>query len=163
MKKFVIEFKWATIYSAVLIAWNMMEKALGFHDTRIAWHIAFASGFGVPAIVVYVLAIRDKKNNYYHGNVNWSQAFLSGMIVAGFSAVISPLVQYVTYVQLSPEYFRHMTDYFVGHKKMPADKAAAYFSLNSYILQGVSNGMSLGVIISAIVALFVRTKTDNQK
>jgi hypothetical protein len=159
MKKFSIEFKWGIIYTAVYLLWMVLEKAIGLHDSHIEKEIQYTNFFILLLIPVFILALRDKKTNYYHGNLNWTQAFLSGVIVAVIAAILSPLAQYIVFNFISPDFFKNITEYYISRKQITPEKAAAYFSLKSYIIQNTSFGISISVIISAIVALFVKSKT----
>jgi len=158
MKKFTIEFNWAIIYTLASLLWTVLEKALGFHSGHIGSQMIFSWAFGLVAIPVYILALNDKKKNFYHGKANWTQLFLSGVIISVFVAMMSPLAQYISLNLISPEFIQNNINHYVGLKKMSAEKAAMFFSFRSLILQGISNGISVGVIISAIVALFIKTE-----
>jgi hypothetical protein len=48
--------------------------------------------------------------------------------------------------------------YFVNVKKMTPDKAQMYIGYRSLVIQGVSSLISVGVIISALVALLLKTE-----
>jgi hypothetical protein len=50
-------------------------------------------------------------------------------------------------------------NYAVENKLMTRETAELYFSLKSYIIQSSIGGLSMGVVTSAIVALFVKTKS----
>ena len=158
MEKFKIELKWGVYFTIAALAWAYLEKSLGWHDVLIAKHAIYTNLFGLVAIIIYVLAIREKKADYYNGYMTWSQGFISGCLVSVFVAALSPLAQYLTYEYISPDYFKNVISYSVEKNVMKQEGAEAYFSLNSYIIQGVFGALALGVVTSGIVALFLRSK-----
>jgi len=50
-----------------------------------------------------VLALRDKKLNFYNGQMSWTQGFISGVIVSVVVAILAPLAQYVTHEFITPK------------------------------------------------------------
>lgn len=159
MKKFTIEFTWAVIYTLASLLWTVLEEAMGFHDEYVGGQMTFVWLFGLVAIPVYFFAIRDKRNNFYNRKANWTQLFLSGAIISVFVALMSPLTQYISLNLISPDFIRNSINYFVSSGKMKAEKAELFFSFRSLVLQAVSNGISIGVIISALAALFLKTES----
>jgi hypothetical protein len=157
MKKFTIEFTWAVIFTLASMLWTVLEKSLGFHDEKIGSQVIFVWLFGIPAFIVYFFAIKDKRNNFYNGKANWQQLFLSGVVMSVFVALMSPLAQYISTTVISPDWIKNSIKHYVEVKKMPAENAKMLFSRNGLILQAISNGISVGVIISAVVALFLKT------
>jgi len=156
MKKFTIEFTWAVIYTLASLLWTALEKWLGFHDEKIGSQMIFVWWFGVPALAVYYFAIRDKRDNFYKGAASWQQLFLSGVILSVFAALMSPLAQYISTTVISPDWIKNSINHYVEVKKMPEENAKMLFSRNGLMLQAISNGISIGVILSAIVALLLK-------
>lgn len=157
MKKFTIEFTWAVIFTLASLLWTVLEKSLGFHDARIGSQMIFSWLFGIPAIAVYFFALKDKRNNYYNRVASWRQLFLSGVIMSVFVALISPLAQYISNHVVSPDYIKNAIRYFVDVRKMSVENAQVFFSFRSLVLQSISNGISIGVLLSAILALVLKT------
>tara|TARA_B100000378_G_C18043838_1_gene411395 strand:+ start:425 stop:904 length:480 start_codon:yes stop_codon:yes gene_type:complete len=158
MKKFAIEIKWGIIFTIVALLWMFLEKQLGWHDELIAKQAIYTNFFGIIAIIVYVLAIRDKKKNFYQGDMTWTQGFISGMVVSIVVAILSPLAQYISLEVISPEYFPNVIDYAVENGKMTRENAEAYFNLKSYIIQSFFFSLVVGIVTSAIIALFLRSR-----
>lgn len=158
MSKFSIEIKWSVVFTAASIAWAILEKSTGFHGSRIGIQPAFTFLFGIFALLVFILALREKKREYYHSRITWTQTFLSGVYLAFFCAAFSPFAQYITYTYISPGFFDTMINYMVANGERTREKAAAVFNLESYIVQSVSFTLSMGILTSAIIALFLRTK-----
>jgi len=161
MKNFQIEFRWALIFSLALLVWMYFEKAIGLHDAHIGQHAIYTNLFAIIAIIIYVLALKDKKRSFFNGDMNWKQGFISGMVLSVLIAIISPLVQYIISTYISPEYFNNVIDYVVENGKMTLENAQGYFNLKSYMLQSAFGALAMGLVTSAVVAFFVKSKTPS--
>ncbi|TRO63947.1 DUF4199 domain-containing protein [Christiangramia sabulilitoris] len=158
MKKFAIEIKWGIIFSLISLAWVFLEKILGWHDENIAQHAIYTNLFAIVAIVIYVLALLDKRKNFYNGHMTWSQGFISGIVISIVVAILSPVAMYITHNFITPDYFTNVIDYSVESGVMKREDAEEYFNLTSYIIQSFFFALVVGVVTSAVVAFFVRTK-----
>ena len=161
MRNFAIEIKWAIIFTILYIVWMLGEKAVGLHDVYINKPF-YSYRFAIPAIVVYVLALSEKKKKYFKGSMSWQQGFLSGIFVSLFIAVMSPISQFITYNIISPDFFANMIQYQIGRNTMTEAVANANFNLSSSMKRAVSDAMSMGILASAIVAFFIKTKNPVQ-
>ncbi|MGD1894489.1 MAG: DUF4199 domain-containing protein [Cyclobacteriaceae bacterium] len=160
MNKIRIEIKWALIFVAVFLLWMFLEKLLGLHSTHIDKHMYLTNLYAIPAIIIYVLAIKDKKKKYYHGQMTFRQGFIAGLIITVIVTLFSPLTQWITSTIITPEYFSNVIAYSVetGYYKS-LEEAEAYFNLNNYMVQSTIGAFVMGVVTSAIVAFFVRKKS----
>ncbi|MGB5509394.1 DUF4199 domain-containing protein [Robiginitalea sp.] len=161
MEKIKIELKWALIFIGMSLLWMVLEKMLGLHSTHIDKHMYLTNLYAIPAILVYVLALKDKKKNYYNGDMSYKQGFISGLIITIIVTVFAPLTQWIISTVITPEYFPNVIAHSVEtgyHNSL--EEAEAYFNLKSYILQATVGTFIMGVITSAIVGLFVRTKSN---
>jgi len=161
MKNFQIEFRWALIFSIAQLFWTYLEKAVGLHDEHIGQHAIYTNLFAIIAIILYVLALRNKKNDFFKGSMNWKQGFVSGMILSVFIAIMSPLVQYIISTYITPDYFQNVIDFAVENGKMTIENAQGYFNLKSYMLQSAFGALAMGLVTSAVVAFFVKSKTQS--
>lgn len=158
MKKFAIEIKWGIIFTFISLLWIYMEKALGWHDELIAKQAIYTNFFALVAIAIYILALLDKRKNFYHGKITWTQGFISGVVLSVVVAILSPLAQYISMEYISPDYFANMISYTVETERMTQQAAESYFNLKSYMLQSFFFAMAVGTVTSALVALIVRRK-----
>ena len=158
MKKYTIEIKWGAIFSIAMILWMILEKSVGLHDVHIDKHPIYTNLFAIVAIIIYILAIKDKKKNFFNNNMDWKQGFVSGIYVTIVVALFSPLVQYIISTFITPDFFKNAINYAVEHKKLTQTQAEAYFNLKSYMMQSVFGALSMGVVTAAIVAYFNKTK-----
>jgi uncharacterized membrane protein (GlpM family) len=136
----------------------IIEKSVGLHDQYIAKQAIYTNLFAIIAIAIYIMALLDKKKNYYKNKMDWKQGFICGLVLSFVVAVLSPLVQYVTFTYITPHFFEKITEYAVAHKIQTQAQAETFFSMKSYILQGIFGALSMGVITAAMVAFLVKTK-----
>lgn len=162
MQKFRIEIKWALIFAGVGLVWMLLERLVGLHDKYIAYHAVYTNIVAIPAIAVYVFALLDKRRNYYHGTMTFMQGFTCGLIMTAIITLLSPLTQYITSTFIAPHYFPNVISHSVQEGKLTQQEAEKYFNLNSYIVQGIFGAAIMGVLTSAIVALFTRTRVRTE-
>lgn len=158
MKKITTEIKWALIFVAMTLAWMLFERIAGLHDTQIDKHMIYTNFIAIPAVAVYILALLDKRKRDYNGIMNYKQGFISGLIITAIVTVLSPLTQVITSLLITPDYFRNVIDYSVIQGIKSREEAEKYFSLGSYIVQGLIGAPVMGIITTAFVAVFTRRK-----
>lgn len=154
MKSIKLELKWAVIFIVMMLSWMLMERVLGFHDERIELHPVITNFVAIPAILVYILALRDKRKRHYPNKMTYWNGFKTGLIITAIVTVFSPLMQYITSAVISPDYFENVIAYSTANDLMPEEDARAYFNMESYIVQTVMFTPIMGVFTSALVALF---------
>lgn len=158
MKKITIEIKWAIIFVVMMLLWMVLEKLAGLHDTHIDKHYIFTNFVAVPAIAIYVFALLDKRKNFYNGAMTYKQGFISGLIITVIVTILSPLTQYITSTVITPDYFKNIIEYSVKENKLTREEAEGYFNLSSYMIQTIIFTPLMGIITTAIVAIFTRSK-----
>ena len=158
MKNIRIEIKWAIIFVVAQLLWMLGEKLTGLHSTHIDKHAIYTNFFGIIAIVIYVLALLDKRKNFYNGVMTYQQGFIAGLIITAIITVLTPLVQYVISTVITPEYFPNVIKYTVDSGAMNQEAAEKFFNLQSYMIQATIGAAIMGVITTAIVAIFTRKK-----
>ncbi|NRQ41397.1 DUF4199 domain-containing protein [Rheinheimera sp. YQF-2] len=158
MQKYLTEIRWGVIFTAVMLLWMWAEQLVGLHGRYIAEHATYTNLFAIPAILVYVLALRQKKSGDYNGSMSWKQGMQAGLIITLVVVLLSPGAQWLTHNVITPDYFANVQAYAVAQGMMSAERAAEYFSLNNYMLQSVIGAAIMGVLTSVIVAFFLRSK-----
>lgn len=160
MNRIRIEIKWAVVFLIVSLLWMVLEKLCGLHSTHIDKHQYLTMLFMIPAIWIYVLALKDKKKNYYNGVMNFRQGLLASMIITLIVTIFSPLTQWIISTIITPEYFPNVIEYSLktGYHKTRAE-AEAYFSLENYMIQSTIGAIMMGTVTSLIVAFFVKSKS----
>lgn len=159
MKNIKIEIKWAIIFIIMSLLWMVLEKLCGLHGKYIDYHLYLTNLFAIPAIWVMVLALKDKKKKFYHGNMSYKQGLISGIIISVIIALISPLTQWIISYVITPEYFPNVIKRSVeiGYFKTTAE-AEANFNYQNYAIQSSVFALIMGVVTTAIAMIFIRTK-----
>lgn len=165
MDKFKIEIKWALIFIGAMLLWMVLERAVGLHDEHIDKQQYLTTLFAIPAILIYVLALKDKRKNYYEGEMTYGQGFLSGLVITVIVALFSAPAQWIISTLITPNYFNNVIEYSVETGYYETREAAkANFNLSNYMLQSVIGALIMGVLTSAVVAIFTRRKaTDSNR
>lgn len=141
------------------LLWMVLEKLSGLHGKFIDYHLYLTNLFAIPAIIVMVMALKDKKKNYYGGEMNYKEGLVSGIILSVIIALISPLTQWITSYVISPEYFPNVIKRSVeiGYYKTTVE-AEANFNYPNYATQGAIGALVMGIATTAIAMIFIRTK-----
>ncbi|WP_319480653.1 DUF4199 domain-containing protein [uncultured Draconibacterium sp.] len=158
MKKFAIEIKWTILFAVIQLIWMVGERIAGLHDENIEKHAIVTNFFALVAIAVYVVALLDKRKNDFDGKMTWIQGFISGLIITLGVTILTPLTQYLTVEVITPHYFENMIRYAVENGLQTQEEAEGYFNLRSYMIQSVIFAPLMGLVTSAIVAIFTRKK-----
>lgn len=159
MKDIKIELKWAIIFTITLLLWMVFENKMGWHGEKIEDHAWLTMFFMIPSILIYILEMKDKRKQL-GGYMTWKQGFVSGMIMSFIIAALTPLTQWITSNYICPEYFPNVIAYAVENGQMDLEEAGNFFSMKSYIFQGSIGAIVMGIITSAIVALFVKKSPE---
>ncbi len=154
-----IEVKWAIIFSTVGLLWMVIEKLTGLHSTYIDYHMYLTNLFAIPAILMMVMALKDKKKNFYNGLMSYKQGLISGIIISLIIALLSPLTQWITSFIISPEYFPNVIKRSVeiGYYQT-TEEAEANFNYRNYAIQGAIGALIMGIVTTAIAMIFIRSK-----
>ncbi len=158
LKTFKTEIKWSFIFVLMMLCWMILERISGLHSTHIDKHPIFTNFVAIPAIAIYAFALIDKRNRVYGGLMTYKQGFISGLIITLIVTILSPLTQIITSKIITPEFFQNAINHAVSSGKMEQGAAEKYFNLGSYIIQGLIGAPVMGIITSAIVAIFTRKK-----
>jgi len=162
MKTYSIEIKWALLFTVMSLTWMTLEKLSGLHDKYIEYHPIYTNFIAIPAITIYVLALLDKKKNFYHGSMTYREGFITGILITLIVTALSPVSQIITSTVITPDYFQNAIDYAVKHQKSTQAEAEAFFNLKNYLIQGLIGAPIMGLMTTAIVAFFVKSKSTNQ-
>jgi len=159
MKKITIEIKWALIFALAVLVWMLLEKLFGLHDKHIDLHYYLTNLFAIPAIWIYVLALKDKKRNFYNGQISYKAGVVSGTIMTLIITLLYPILQWIISEVITPDYFTNVINYSLetGYHAT-REEAEAYFNLKSYIVGGLIWALIIGIATTLIVMLFLRSK-----
>ncbi len=157
------EAKWSFYFVSMLLIWMYIEKKCGLHNEYLAYQQYLTLLFIIPAVAVYFLALKDKKTNFYKGTITYKQCFLSGLVITLIITILSPLTQWIISYWITPNYFRNVIAYSVktGYFTTVAE-AEAFFNYTNYATQSTIWAFISGIVTTAIVAIFVRTKQKKE-
>ena len=158
MKKIRIEIKWGILFILSGLIWMILEKSLGWHDLHLEKHANYTLFYAPIAIAIYVLALLDKKRSDYQGKMTYFQGFVSGLLLTLIVVILTPLSQYISHEYISPEYFPNIIKLSVESGQMTQEEAESHFTLMGYIGQSLIFAAFMGLITSAVVAIFTRSK-----
>jgi len=151
-----IEIKWAAIFVGFTLLWLTMEKTLGFHDEKIAQHPIITNIIMIPAILIYLFGLLDKRKNSYDGIMSFKQGFVAGFTISIFVTICIPITQSIISFVISPEYFSNAIAYSVETGEVSQEEAEEFFNLKSYIIQGMLFTPVVGSVTTAILMLFLK-------
>lgn len=159
MKNLKLEFKWAIIFTLMTLAWMVLEKATGLHGKYIDYHLYLTNLYAIPAIIVMVMALKDKKKNFYDGRMTYMQGLISGVIISVIIAILSPGTQWIISYVITPEYFPNVIKRSVeiGYFST-TEEAEAQFNFANYAKQSTIAALVMGVLTTAIAMIFIRSK-----
>ncbi len=158
MKNIQLEFKWAIIFTVMMLLWMVAENQLGFHGDRIALHSIVTNFVAIPAILIFVFALREKRKITYNGKATYIQLLVSGAVLSIIITCLTPMVQYLINVAIAPEYFINMKNYVTSTGAMTKEAAEEYFNPLNYMIEATIGSFGMGIITSAIVAIFLKAK-----
>ncbi|OYQ48634.1 DUF4199 domain-containing protein [Flavobacterium aurantiibacter] len=160
MKNFQIEYKWALILTVLGIVWIALERAVGLHDQHIDQHPIYTNIVVLPSVLVYYLALREKKSSFFKNQMDWKQGFLSGSVMAIFAALMSIPAVFFSLKVVSPDFFANQIKYQIEVHGRTLETASSYFNMNTYLITSAIGSISFGIVVSAIVAYFLKSKTQ---
>ena len=159
MEKFKIEFKWASIFTAINLVWIYIEKYLGLHDEYIDYHSIVGLVMILPLIFVIYMSLKQKKHEYYKGEMTWQKAFASGALLSLLIAGLSPGPIYVMSEFVSPDFFEIILSKGIS-KGIPEEFANQLYNLDAYIKNAIFFYLAFGIMISAVVGLVIKKRSE---
>lgn len=160
MKKYRIEIKWAIIHAVIVLLWTAVERLSGLHDQYLEVQQNIAILLLIPTILVYVLAMLDKRKNVYEGSMSYVQGFLCGLGLTVGILALTPFVQFIASYIISPYYFDNLIAYSVSTGNASQEQAASRFTYPSFVFTNLVFQMITGVVFAAFIAL--GTKSDKK-
>ncbi len=153
--KFKTEIKFALAFFVMTLMWMAMERLIGLHSTHIDKHATYTNLYAIPSVVIYILALREKRA-YYNGIMSYGQAFKSGLMMTLFITILSPVSQYITSVYITPHFFENVINYVVSNGKLTKEQANAEFNLNNYLMYSIIGAPVMGIITTSVVSFFAK-------
>jgi hypothetical protein len=165
MKQFSIELKWAFNFFIASMLWMMLEKFLGYHDDKIQYQPIFSMLFGFVTLVIYIFALKDKKINFYHNQMNWREGFVSGLTLSLVIALFTTMIEYTKHHVISPYFLETMQKIIVEQNKMTLENAENFFTFSNTLSQSIFYVISFGSVLAALISLVIKSKdtAENQR
>ena len=154
--KYYLEIKWSLFFLMMSLSWVWAEKLCGLHDIYIQEHAMYTNLMGIPAVLIYFLAMWEKRKNL-DNVMSFKQAFMYGLSITLIVVALSPFMTYISFTLITPHFFEYAIQFSVKQGYMNSKDAFAYFSLDSYILQSVFGGFIMGLITTAITAFIMKS------
>ncbi len=126
------------------------------HDELIEKHSVYTNIFAAIAILIYVVALLDKRANFYDGKMTYMEGFKAGIVISVVVAILTPLSQWITNTYITPDYFDNAINYAVEIEGKDRTTAESTFNLQTYVWMSFIFALVVGVVTSAIVAAFTR-------
>lgn len=158
MKNYSIEIKWAIVYVIISFLWIFIQKSLGFFDSNIPGHVLFSLLIVLVLAPLFYFSQTDKKKNFLNNKMVWKQGFISGCLVIVMATIFVPVLSYVTYEIVAPDFFDKAIAFYTTSGKLNPVEAAEQFNLKNAIIRGISDNLSFGISFSAIMAFFTKSK-----
>lgn len=157
LRRYILELSWALIFICAMLLWMLFERAIGLHSVHIGVHPIYTNFFAIIAVLVYVFALRHKRERFYAGQMTWLQGFYCGLMITLLIALFTPLTQWLVHTLITPHFFVNAATHAVETGMMEVSDAGAYFNLTAYIVQAFFGALIMGIVTSAVVAFFVRS------
>ena len=151
------EIKWGVIFVIVSFLWISLERLVGLHDRYISMQQYFGFLFVIPAVLMMVLAIAEKRR-VLGGEISFKQGFLCGMGVSIVVAILTPLYQWILFRFVSPNFFQNIIDYRISLGGNP-QSLQMFYSFKWVLIGGVVVALVTGAITSLLLAAIMRTRT----
>lgn len=156
MNKLRTEVKWALIWGASLLIWMALERAFGLHDQYIAYHYQVTSIFMVVVVIIYVLALLEKRRVAFGGRMTYKQGLISALVLTLIITILSPALQVIISEVITPDYFYNAINYATEEGMMTEEEARKQFNLGNYLLQSTVGSAVSGVVLSLILPAFFK-------
>ena len=154
MNKFSILAKWAIRFTFLAIFWSYLEKLLGYHDTKIDSQFSFGLIFGIIYITIYYLTLNEVFTKIYSNTITYKSAFKNLAALTLFIAFLSPFPHLVMHNYISPNFFANAIEYKSNVDPKNLEFAKSYFTLKSFVLNGIQVSFSIGILLAAIIPVF---------
>ncbi len=157
MKSLKTDIKWGVIFYILSVLWILLLAALGYTTEKIAQFTTMDSLFFIIAILVYIMAFREKRKK--QGNqLTWLQAFISGTIIGVVVMILAAPTQLLLHKILIPDFFENSIQNAVDSGNMTLTTAKEYFNLKRYIIQSIIFAPIAGALTGAVIGLFMKRK-----
>lgn len=159
-----IAIKYGVLIVVFLFLWVALEYAVGLQTDYIEYHpLATLLSLVIPITFLYY-GIREAKKNYT-GYFTYGKAFQAGLYITLVVALLSPLSLWLFDLLIFPGYFEAMQPHAEAEQlargidpEVARRSTTGTGSLLEYLLLTALGYFVAGIIMTAILAIFMRDK-----
>lgn len=145
--------KWGVVIGVLSLLWHVLEKFTGFDSDFIEYHTKAGIFFLVPFVMIYVLALLQKRNE--NGG---TLTYMDGLKHALYIAILSiPFVMLATFIKIkmiSPDFQTNMIDFLITTGAEQSDVESAFSDMG--ILSSSALFSMFGVVAGALAMIFIK-------
>jgi hypothetical protein len=164
-----IELKNAFYISLAMLIWRCIEFFTGIQTT----YIAYYSLINNLSLIIFVFflykGIKTRRNEFFEGYIDFTNAFKSGFLISFFSAIFSIPVVFIFYKFINTGFFDFMIEYSAieaATKGKDPDQvtqlAKSYFTMKVFIIQAFTLSLLSGSLVSMILAAILKRKAPEE-
>lgn len=149
--------------------WICLEYAIGFHDSLIDYHMYVTNLAYILPIIGLYWSIKKRYATFAPGQFQLKDGLMSGVIVSVTAALLNLPLQLLFVRYINPAFFGNMIAQEAKKSIMSGDNsiiaitdAQQYYTESSYLIQGFTSFLILGLFISLLVS-FRLVKKDGVK
>ena len=150
-----IAFQWGMLYALLILLWLPLESTVGLHEEYVKYRVLLTNVKYIPIFLIFLGALRSYRKESSEGPYPYSQAFLDGLKLTAAATLLSIPTQYLSLRFLAPSFLSQMEAAMTEGRWMTAAEAGQYFEFQNYFIQSVLAIPATGLMITAIVAVFV--------
>lgn len=163
---FKIALKYGVLIVLFSLIWISLEYLVGLHTEYVGYHpLVTLLTLVIPLLFMYFGIREAQRSQRFVSHFSYSDAFKTGLSITLVVALLNPLVQWLMYSVALPGFFESMQAGAQANLlaqgvdvEMAQRLAAEDYSLGRYLWQAFVGTLVGGVVISAILAFFVRDK-----
>lgn len=145
--------KWGIVIGILSLLWHVLEKFTGFDSDFIEYHTTAGMFFLVPFIMIYVMALLQKRNEN-GGTLSYIDGLKHALYIAVFSIPFVMLATYLKVKMISPDFQSDMIDFLITTGAEQADVESAFSDMG--ILSSSALFSMFGVIAGALAMIFIK-------
>jgi hypothetical protein len=150
--------KWGLISSAAFLLWFCLEYLMGLHGRYIGFQAFTINWMYLPIAFLIVRGILERKGQS-GGKISYRRSLAAGAGISLVLAALSPAVLWIFTTWINPDFFPALIRHGVAVGQFGDDgDAALQFNLRHYAMMAVLSAPTVGLIISSLAGLFIRSR-----
>ena len=161
---FKIALKYGVLIVLFSIIWIGLEYLVGLQTEYVEFHpLITLLTLVIPLMLMYFGIREAQRSSVAH--FTYGDAFKTGVAITVVVAVLNPLLQWICYTLAFPGFFEALQANSEAYQlslgvdlEVAREQATEQYSLGTYLWQSFIGTLLGGIIIAAIIAIFVRDK-----